>query len=245
MSDKTLREAAHHLIKVSEDIELPLGPAIDRVRAALADNADADKPDCCSICAGTRKTLTDEPCICKTGTIYGELDALRREVLDSADAPEAKQFPCGGDLDEIIKQTDAPEGPCNTVYLVFVDEVEWSEVVGVFSSSEAAAECKDWVAAQLVQEPINCLDSKVHVKAWVVDGSTRRGTWRAWIDLNGEASGDPHYDCSRNVIESYQMKRNDKPCGWAATGETVDDAYARARDVLNRLDVQQETGANL
>ena len=141
-------------------------------------------------------------------------------VLDSRDA-----F-----LAALADSADAPEGPCNTMYLVFVDEVEWSEVVGVFSSSEAATECKDWVAAQLMQEPINRLDSKVHVKAWAVDGSTQRGTWRVWIDLNGKVDGDPHYDYSRNVIKSYQMQRNDKPCGWAATGESPRKGAAPSPD---------------
>ena len=61
-----------------------------------------------------------------------------------------------------------------TVYLVFVEEIEWSEVVGVFSSSEAAAECKDWVEAQLSQERWG---QKVRISPWVVGGSTRRGTW--------------------------------------------------------------------
>lgn len=47
----------------------------------------ADRPDCCSICAGTRKTLTSEPCICKTGTIYGELAALREVALAASPEP--------------------------------------------------------------------------------------------------------------------------------------------------------------
>ena len=134
---------------------------------------------------------------------------------------------------------DAPEGSTGTVYLVFVEEVEWSEVVGVFSSPEAAAECKDWVVAQLARTTDRD-DKKVCIKLWVVGGSTHRGMWRAWIDLEGKASGDPVYEPSGSVIESYQMRRNDKPCGWAVTSETVDDAYALARKALNRLKGDKE-----
>jgi len=116
----------------------------------------------------------------------------------------------------------------DTVYLVFVEGVEWSEVVGVFSSPKAAAECEEWVIAQLAQASNRDLD-RVCVRAWNVGGATHRGMWRVWITLTGEVDGDPWYDPKGSVVESYQMKRNDEPCGWAATGETIDDAYTHAR----------------
>lgn len=126
MSDK-LREAAEVLVACltihrSTDREVWVtGQAIARdaikgLRAALADSAEEaahgrheafpnldsateDKPDCCSICAGTRKTLTSEPCICKTGTIYGELDALRRAALDAPPEPTDEMAVVGQDAD--------------------------------------------------------------------------------------------------------------------------------------------------
>ncbi len=122
-----------------------------------------------------------------------------------------------------------------TVYLVAADSVEWSEIIGVFSSPEAAEECRDWVAEQLMRAPYHEMET-VNTKAWVVDGTIRRGTWRVWIDLTGEVYGDPSYEPSGSVIESYQMTRNDVPCGWAATGETMDGAYVLAREALNRDD---------